>query len=310
MRVGAKARIEYSLARLLLSFGRLLPRSGAEALGRIAGDLAYRLGRRQRRVALRNLEMALPGLSIPAREAIVRGVFESLGRLLAEFSQFPGLTRENIPLIVEYDGLDHYVGARQLGRGVLFLTAHVGSWELSSFAHALYGFPMHFLTRPIDNPLVERLVTRYRTMSGNSVIGRSQAARDVLRSLAEKETVGILIDQNTTESEGVFVDFFGIPAATTTGLASLALRTEAPVVPGFIRWDRERQKHILEFQPPVELVRTGDRRTDILRNTQRFNDVIEAFVRRYPDQWLWIHKRWNTRPDGETSLYASTDRGA
>lgn len=237
------------------------------------------------------------------REQIARGVFANLGRMLAEFSQFPKMNRGNIHSIVEYDGLEHYTEARSRDRGVLFLTAHTGSWELSAFAHALYGFPMHFLTRPIDNPLVEGLVTRYRTMSGNRVIRRTEAARDVLRALSAKETVGILIDQNTTRNEGVFVDFFGIPAATTTGLAALTLRSGAPVVPGFIRWDGERQKHILEFQAPVELVRTGDRSADLVRNTARFNQVIEAFVRRYPDQWLWIHKRWKTRPDGEHSLY-------
>jgi KDO2-lipid IV(A) lauroyltransferase len=265
--------------------------------------LGYRLATRQRRAALQNLSLALPELSADQRERIARGVFANLGRLLAEFSQFPKMNSVNIGAVVEYSGLEHYIEARSQGRGVLFLTAHAGSWELSSFAHALHGFPMRFLTRPIDNPLVEDLVTRYRTLSGNRVIRRTEAARDVLGALSGNETVGILIDQNTTRSEGIFVDFFGIPAATTTGLAALALRTDAPVVPGFIRWDPDRRKHILEFQAPVELVRTGDRRVDLHRNTERFNEVIESFVRRHPDQWLWIHKRWKTRPEGEPSLY-------
>ncbi len=281
----------------------LLPRRGAHLVGQFAGLLGYQLAVGQRHTALRNLSLALPEVPAGQRKRIARGAFANLGRLLAEFSQFPKMNPGNIRSIVEYAGLEHYTEARSRERGVLFLTAHIGSWELSAFAHALYGFPMCFLTRPIDNPLVEDLVTRYRSLSGNRVIRRTEAARDVLRALSAKETVGILIDQNTTRSEGVFVDFFGVPAATTTGLAALALRTEAPVVPGFIRWDRERRKHILEFQAPIELVRTGDRSEDLVRNTARFNEVIEAFVGRYPDQWLWIHKRWKTRPEGEPSLY-------
>jgi KDO2-lipid IV(A) lauroyltransferase len=185
----------------------------------------------------------------------------------------------------------------------LFLTAHVGAWELSSFAHALHGYPMKFLTRPIDNRRVDDLIARYRGRAGNTVIPRTEAARGVFKALANNEAVGILIDQNTTRSEGVFADFFGIPAATTPGLAAFALHTDAAVVPGFIRWDSIRRKHILEFQQAVELVRTGNRDADIRANTARFNRVIEDFVRRYPDQWLWIHRRWKTRPEGEDSLY-------
>lgn len=305
MRARAKARIEYSLARLFLSLPRLLPRSLALRFGRTVGALGYRVAHRQRRIAEHNLSMALPELSPTERTRIVRGVFANLGRLFVEFGRFPTLTRQKAHDLVEYEGLHHYIDARDRGRGVLFLTAHVGCWELSSFAHALSGYPMRFLTRTIDNPLVDDLITRYRTLSGNRVISRSRAARDVLTALSRNETVGILIDQNTTRSEGVFAEFFGIPAATTTGLAAFAMRTGASVVPGFIRWDAEREKHVLEFQPPVALIRSGNRGEDLVRNTRRFNEVIESFVRRYPDQWLWIHKRWKTRPEGEASLYES-----
>lgn len=303
MRVGAKARIQHSLARLLLGCFGVLPRRLAYPAGRVLSAVAYRLAARQRRIAFHNLGMALPTLSEGERIRIVQGVFDNLGRLLVEFSHFPGLDAHNIQRLVEYQGLDHYRNALEKGKGVLLLTAHVGAWELSSFAHSVYGYPMKFLTRPIDNPLVEGLILRYRTRAGNGVISRTDAARGVFRALGNNEAVGILIDQNTTRSEGVFADFFGIAAATTPGLATFALRTEAPVVPGFIRWDRKRRIHVLEFQSPVELVRSGNPEADILANTARFNRVIEDFVRRYPDQWLWIHRRWKTRPEGESSLY-------
>ena len=303
MHVGAKARVQYSLARILLGFFGVLPRRIAYRAGRLLAAAGYRIATRQRNVAFHNLGMALPDLTEAERIRIVHGVFDNLGRLLVEFSHFPELNASNIQNLVEYEGLEHYLDARARGKGVLFLTAHIGAWELSSFSHSVYGHPMKFLTRPIDNPLVEALIAGYRTRAGNGAIGRAGAAREVLRALRNNETVGILIDQNTTRGDGVFADFFGIPAATTDGLALFALRTGADVIPGFIRWDRTRQKHVLEFQPPVELIRTGDRDADVRENTTRFNSVIENFVRRYPDQWLWIHKRWKTRPEGEAGLY-------
>ncbi len=303
MRAGFQARIQYSLASLLLGFLGVLPRRAALGAGRLLAYVGYAAAARQRRVARRNLRMALPELSEPERTRIVRGVFRNLGRLLVEFSRFPKLTRDDIEDLVEYEGLEHYERALAEGRGVLVLTAHVGAWELSSFAHSVYGYPMKFLTRPIDNPLVEDLIARYRTRAGNAVISRTDAVRGVLKALDDKEAVGILVDQNTTRGDGVFADFFGIPAATTPGLAMFALRTGAPVVPGFIRWDEARGRHVLEFQPPEPLIRSGDRRADVLANTARFNRIVEDFVRKYPDQWLWIHRRWKTRPEGEAPLY-------
>ena len=303
MRVGVKARIQYSSARLLLGIFGAMPRAMAYRAGDVVAALGYRLARRQRSVGLYNLRMALPELPEVERNRIVREVFRNLGRLLVEFSHFPKLTPENISRVVEYEGLEHYLEALRRGKGVLFLTAHVGAWELSSFAHSVYGYPMKFLTRPMDNSLIEELITRFRTSAGNETISRTDAARDVLKALRSNEAVGILMDQNTTRSEGVFVDFFGIAAATTPGLATFALRTGAAVVPGFLRWDPDRRHHVLHFQPPVELKETGDRAEDILENTLLFNQILEKFVRGFPDQWLWIHRRWKTRPEGEPSLY-------
>jgi KDO2-lipid IV(A) lauroyltransferase len=189
------------------------------------------------------------------------------------------------------------------GRGVIFMTAHFGAWELSSFAHALYGYPLKFIVRPIDNPRVEELISNYRALSGNVPIRRRSAARDILKSLRQNEAVGILFDQNTTRSEGVFAEFFGIPAATTPAIALFALRAGAAVIPGFLIWDEKVGKHRLRLDPPVELINTGDLDHDVLENTKRFNRILENYVRKYPEQWLWIHRRWKTRPEGEPSIY-------
>jgi Kdo2-lipid IVA lauroyltransferase/acyltransferase len=147
------------------------------------------------------------------------------------------------------------------------------------------------------------LIMRYRTLGGNMPIHRKSAAREIIKALRNNETVGILFDQNTTRSEGVFTDFFGIPAATTTAVATFALRTGAAVVPGFLIWDETIRKHRLRFDPPLELIHTGNPTDDILENTKLFNAVLEGYVRKYPDQWLWIHRRWKTRPEGQPSLY-------
>jgi Kdo2-lipid IVA lauroyltransferase/acyltransferase len=300
---GLRSTIEYAAAvALLKSFGRI-PRFFAYPAAEIMAALGFRWAGRQRRAGMRNLEMAMPELDEPKRRAILRGSFSSLGRLLVEFSHFPDLNRNNIADFVTYEGFEHYQTAVTRGRGVIFLTGHFGAWELSCFAHSLYGYPMKFVVREIDNFRVERLIGSYRERAGNTPIEKRNASRDILRALRNNETVGILVDQNTTRDEGVFVDFFGIPAATTPAIATLALRTGAAVVPGFLIWDRQTRMHRLHFDPPMEMVTTGDAARDILVNTQACNAALERMIRLYPEQWLWIHRRWKTRPQGEASLY-------
>ena len=303
MRVGAKAFIQYVSAKILLGAFGAVPRSIAYRAGDVVAWIGHGVARRQRESGMRNLRMALPDLSEDERRRIVRAVFRNLGRLLVEFSRFPELTKANIPQLVDYEGFDNYMEGHRRGKGILYLTAHIGAWELCSFAHSVYGYPLKFLVRPIDNPMIDELLTRFRTCSGNDVINRTDGARDVLKALRDNEAVGLLVDQNTTRNEGVFADFFGIPAATTPGLATFAVRTDAAVIPVYLRWDEGRRRHILHFDPPLDLIRTGDRRADIVENTKMFNKVLEGFVRQFPEQWLWIHRRWKTRPEGEPSLY-------
>jgi KDO2-lipid IV(A) lauroyltransferase len=227
----------------------------------------------------------------------------NLGWMAVEFARFPRLTRENIEEFVILDGQENFLEGQRSGNGVLYLTGHIGAWELSSFAHALYGYPLHYMARPLDNKRLDALVNQYRCSSGNKPIFKNESARAMLKILKHSETIGILADQNTMPEEGVFVDFFGKSACTTTGIARVALHTSAAVVPGYAYWDKTIQKYRLRFEPPVELVRTGDTERDVFENTQRFAKVIEEIIRKHPDQWVWVHKRWNTRPTGEPALY-------
>jgi KDO2-lipid IV(A) lauroyltransferase len=295
--------LEFLPAWLLLKAFGLLPRGAAIFFGKMIARAVYHLHGRLRRTAHRNLAMAMPELSFERRVEIIKGVFRNLGRLLGEFSQFPRLRPENIDRVVIYDGFENYQSAAERGRGVLLLTGHVGAWELCAFAQGLYGHPLSFLVRVLDNPLINRMANRYRELSGNRTINKMMAVKPVLETLKRGRDVGLLIDVNVLEDQGVFCDFFGIPANSTTGLAVFALRSDAPVVPGFLIWDERLKKHRLRFEPEIPLMRTGDFKEEVRINTERFTRVIEQYARRYPDQWLWIHKRWKTRPQGEPDLY-------
>jgi Kdo2-lipid IVA lauroyltransferase/acyltransferase len=252
---------------------------------------------RLRRTAMRNLEMSYPAKTPPEREAIVDEVFRSIARLLYAFARFPRMNRENISQWIRYEGLEHYQEAKKAGRGVLFATAHLGNWELSAFAHGLMTEPMNVVIRPLDNPGVDRLVEERRKLSGNQLIVKWDGARAILRALHENEAVGILIDQNTSLTEGVFVNFFGTDACANTAFAKIAARTGAVVIPGFALWLEAEQRYVLRFYPPVEI--SGDAAED----TRRLHAVLEAVIREFPGQWLWIHRRWKTRPPGDPPLY-------
>ncbi len=249
------------------------------------------------------MRIAFPDWSDAQRQAVIRGMLRNLGWMAAEFARFPKYTTENIEQIVVLDGHENFLDGQRRGKGVLYLTGHIGAWELSSFAHALYGFPLHYMARPIENRRIDTLVNGYRCLSGNQPIFKNESARVTLRVLKDAGTIGILADQNTMPSEGVFVDFFGKAASTTTGIARLALHTDAAVVPGYAIWDDRLGKCRLRFEPPVELIRTGNAERDILENTRRFTKVLEDIIRKYPDQWVWVHGRWNTRPSGEPPAY-------
>jgi KDO2-lipid IV(A) lauroyltransferase len=298
-----RRKLEYAAAWPFIRILGLMPRPLSRAFAIGLAQIVYLLPFRLRQVGMRNLTMVFPEKSEPERRSILRGVFTSLGRQLSELCQFPKYTPENVDEVVVYDGLENYERAYAQGKGVLFLTAHFGGWELSAFTHSLHGHWLHIVMRPMDNEYLDRLLQHYRTMHGNKTVNKDDFVRGLLAAMKAGETVGILMDTNMTPPQGIFVDFFGIPACTASGLARIALRTGAAVVPGFTIWDPALQKYRLRFDPALELIRTGHLEADIAANTQMFAKVIEDYVRKYPDQWLWVHRRWKTRPEGQPPLY-------
>jgi Kdo2-lipid IVA lauroyltransferase/acyltransferase len=298
-----RQKIEYLAVWLLLKTLGVLPHSVARLLGIAISRVVYMLHGRLRNVGRKNLQMALPELTARERKRILRNVFHGLGRQLADFAHFPKYHRHNIPLLAIYEGFENFDEARKRGKGVLFLTAHIGAWEVGSFAHSIYGNPMNIVVRNLDNGYVDALVRRYRTLHGNVTFDNRDFARGLLGAMRGGETVGILMDTNMTPPQGVFVDFFGIPACTASGLARVALKTDAAVVPAFTIWDSGIRKYKVSFQPALTLVRTGDPEADAVANTALFTKAIEKCVRSHPDQWLWVHRRWKTRPAGSPRIY-------
>jgi KDO2-lipid IV(A) lauroyltransferase len=291
------ARAEYALASVLVQALRRLPLPAAERTAHSAARLLDAAVPKLRRAARINLGFAYPELAETEREKRIDGVFETIGRLLLTLARFPDLHASNVSDWIGYEGLENYLEAKKKGCGVLVATAHVGNWELSAFSHALMTESMNVMVRPLDNPLIDGLVEERRTLSGNRLIHKWDGARAVLRALRNNEAVGILIDQNTAAAEGVFVEFFGRRACANSGFVKLAYHSQAPVIPGFAAWNHESKRYVLHFYPEVALA--GNEQED----TQRIHAVLEKIIRRYPDQWMWIHRRWKTRPEGETSIY-------
>jgi Kdo2-lipid IVA lauroyltransferase/acyltransferase len=281
---------------LFLTILNLIPLGARVWLFRRVAEIAYFLDERHRRIALRNLAIAFPERREKAREKIAKAAFRQLGTVLAEFPFIPKLNRRNVEKFIWIEGVEHFHKAKEKGRGILFLTAHFGNWEwMAASFPLLTGHSIAAVFRPIDNPFVGRLVERLRTCTGNQGISKEKAMARILRVLKKGEAVGILLDQNVSWQEGVFVKFFGEWACTNEGLALLALKTGAAVVPGFnIRQPDGRYRVV--FEPEISLIRTENKEHDLQANTELFTRVIERYVREYPDHWLWLHQRWKTRP--------------
>jgi KDO2-lipid IV(A) lauroyltransferase len=295
--------LEYLIARSLLASFGLLPLRLALFTGSILGGLGYYFSGRLRHTGQRNLELAFPESDVRRRKDLLRGCFQNLGRLLGVFSHFGKESPNALQAMIECEGLEHLSAAEQSGRSVILFTGHVGAWELSSFGLSLVGHPLSFLVRRIDNPKIEALVERSRTRRGNRTIDKRSAARAMLQLMQAGGTLGILVDLNTLDREGLFVNFFGVPASTTFVLAKLALRTGALVLPVFAPWDKQRGRFLLKIEQPLSYEASGDESEDVRRLTQLFTGVVEKYVQLYPDQWLWIHRRWKTRPPGEPGMY-------
>jgi KDO2-lipid IV(A) lauroyltransferase len=299
-----RERLEYLFVFALVRGLGLLPRPAARSVGAALGAIAFALTGRLLRTGERNLEIAYPGSDVRWRSRVIRLLYRNLGLHLAEFCLMRRYTRENTQTLIRYAGLEHYLAARDAGRGVLVVTGHLGLWELSSFYHSLMGYPMSMVIRRLDNSLVDRLVNGIRCMHGNAVLHKDDFARGLIGAMRRGDTVGILMDTNMTPPQGLFVDYFGVPACTASGLARVAMRTDAAVLPGFLTWREDERRYVLEFGEQLPMARTDDDEADIVANTQICTTAIEEWVRRYPEQWLWVHRRWKTRPPGEPPLYS------
>ncbi len=295
--------LEYWFVRALVGGLGALPRSAARAAGAGLGWVAWVAVGRLRRIGDRNLKMAYPEAPAAWREQTLRGVYRSLGWQLAEFCRMRRYTRDNTRGLLRYEGFEHFAQARDKGRGVLIVTGHLGAWELSSFYHSLMGHPMNMVIRRLDNDRVDRFVNGIRCLHGNRVLHKDDFARGLIGAMRRGESVGILMDTNMTPPQGVFVPFFGMQAATASGLARVAAKTGASVLPGFLLWHADEKKYVLHFYPEIAMRRSDDAEADALENTARCTAAIEAVVRAYPEQWLWVHRRWKTRPAAESSLY-------
>lgn len=301
----ARDWIEYCVVRFALGLLGALPRGLALRIGALIGEGFYAFDARNRRIALANLERAFPRMSLDERQSILRRSCRNLGRLLAEVCHFDSLTSDNIGrfVTIESPALWDETVRRAEARGAIFLTAHFGNFELLALHQGLRGYPVTLAHRTMRNPLVDRIILDMRERVGTVSLPKKQAARLLLRALRQKGKIALLADQNQTANAGVFANFFGIPACTTPGPARLAAHTGAPIIPVFLVREGESDRHRLVIYPDVELADTGDKLADMIETTERCNRAVERALTEHPDQWIWFHRRWKTRPPGEPPMY-------
>lgn len=299
-----QARAELAAARAMFWLFRFIPWSWAPRIGRLAVPLVVALDRRHRGIARVNLELAFGDrlVELGGADRIIRGMYAHVVASTIEVAHMARASAEEIRARVRYDGVEVYESIRAAGRPVVILTGHVGNFDLMALAHSAHGHPLSFLARPMDSPLVYELLNDMRRRFGNEVLDKKGSGKDAFRVLRSGGVLGILGDQNATREEGEFVQFFGRPACTHVSIAKLALKTKAAIVPAFISRDTD-GFHTIHVGPVIEPVSTGHPREDAITTTQEVARVTEDVIRRFPEQWLWGHRRWKTRPVGEPKLY-------
>jgi KDO2-lipid IV(A) lauroyltransferase len=304
-RSALRDRLEYAVVRAGAALLAALPLSAAVRVGAASALVAYALDRRHRRIGMRNLAIAFPEKPLAERRRILRASFANLGRIAAELAHLPALDADALRAMVRFADEDQWarVFAEDRPTGYLCLSGHFGNWELLVFAQGMRGRPVSLVYRPIANPLLDRWLETLRRRAGTVPVRKHEAARGVLRAIRERRMLVMPFDQNSVRGLGVFVDFFGLPASTTAGLARVALRSGVPVLPVFIVREGTSARHVAHILPSMLAERTDDLEEDVRRNTERFSRVFEEMVRRHPEQWLWVHRRWKTRPPGERRFY-------
>lgn len=305
LQLGFKDRALFYLMAGVLHLLSLIPDFLLYPLGIAGGFIGYCLDRRHLRIGRINLAIAFPDKTEAERRRILRASYINLGRGAAEIIRLGGFFHQRLGRRVTYDRFAYWgeVAARNPGRGMIILSAHFGNFELLAPAHAMHGFQINLVHHTQRFLAGDALITFIRERAGVEILRKHSAARAVLKALRRGETVGIPFDQNAKRSEAIFVPFFGEPAATASGLARLIAISGAPVVPAFIVREPNQRSHRIEILDQVPIQRSGDADADILENTRRFVNVIEDMVRRSPEQFLWTHRRYRTRPRGLPPLY-------
>jgi Kdo2-lipid IVA lauroyltransferase/acyltransferase len=297
--------LEYAAAKSVLTGLGMLPGPAAIAVGESMGRVFYLLAGELKRTAAINLRLAFPEKTEAERSALIRECFDNLGRELGLFSQFATRSQEELRNMIEPSGFENLHAAREKhGNRIILWTAHLGAWELTSFGLSFMEHPFTFLVRRIDNPRIEEMVDRVRTRFGNKTLDKLSAARSMLKILRQGETsLGLLFDLNALDDEAIFVDLFGVPAATSFIISKLAVRTKVPLISVFSPWNETTKKFQMIVGPALEPESTGDEEADVRSLTTRLSQIIEDQIRQHPGQWLWVHKRWKTRPPGEPPIY-------
>ena len=299
--------LEYAAVRGLLGFLGFLPKKAAVSAATFVAMICYFLLGSLRRVAMTNLKIAFPELDEGEHKRLAKGAFKNLGRVLGEMSHFPTATQESLETTIEFqidpEVYAEYESLKAAGRGVIIVSPHLGNWELLVYSWSALQEPISYLARPLDNPKIEALTVGLRSKFGNRPINKTNSVIPAMAILREGGILGILADVNAHPKEGVFVPFFGVPACTSSGVALLAMRANAAIIPMCGAWDEEKQRYVGVHGKIIYPTSTGDRRHDVVETTARFTAEVEKMIRAYPDQWLWIHKRWKTRPLGEPDLY-------
>jgi KDO2-lipid IV(A) lauroyltransferase len=298
-----KARIEYTGITAVTAALRAMPLERAVRAGARLGGWAMNFDRPNRPIALKNLEIAFPEMTAAARLNILRKMYRNWGRVLAEWTHLPELSRANIERVVIIEGKESLDEAarRTNGRGVFVLTAHFGNFEMLPIAASIYGYPIAIVHRPLRNPLVDAAVCAERVRYGNRIIARKAGGREIMRMLRQIWIIALALDLDVRK--GVFVDFFGMAASTSDGIARMSIAAGAPVVPAFMVREGDTIHHKIKVLPAFYPEKARNREAAVREYTQLYTDTLEQMIREHPDHWNWIHRRWKTRPPGEPRFY-------
>ena len=298
-----KARIEYTGITAVTAALRAMPLERAVRAGARLGGWAMNFDRPNRPIALKNLEIAFPEMTPAGRLNILRKMYRNWGRVLAEWTHLPELSRANIERVVIIEGKEIWDEAarRSNGHGLFALTAHFGNFELLPIAASIYGYRLAIVHRALRNPLVDAAVTAERVRYGNRIIARKAGGREIMRMLRQNWMIALALDLDVRK--GVFVDFFGMPASTSDGIARISIAAGAPVVPAFMVREGDTIHHKIKVLPAFYPEKTRNREAAVREYTQLYTNTLEQMIREHPDHWNWIHRRWKTRPPGEPRFY-------